>query len=574
MGGLTLAETNSEARPVSFAELALDLLRGDPSRALSLVSIALDGLRIGKDTLTPAEFDPEERAASFLEFAIDVWRGHPSRAPSLINFLVDLLTRFTAITFLINILRTIVSLPKVAIHRLTTVFWSDTHTPAFVDINPESRFISLLDLATECMGRLGQIEERNELGNAIRNIKHAMNLLHEGNPARARALFLMENGLLKRFQGNASGIDLDGADYEARNIQADGHLDLLGSPPELIATSIERSLTLLEAIVEESVAIQYVLALGLSGYVDGPSISKISTAGRYNRLQHHEKAWRTITWRQHNEYTIDRCSFTYELYGGVYAHGLKSQDSYVKTARPTTRGMKLIEFPSLLRNQFMGRTWTIPDLGVDTQDFGMDPNQNLLILMEHAPSRTRDNNNPTVSVHLLNLRDEYATPHSLARTPLLEFQPRVYSSTYRHGVQVVGDVLAVLFCPETFKRPANATGVVDELVIWNWKTGDCITSIKFEGTRAKSFSLLANDTILVPVSLGGRCPVLNVYRFEGIPGSTEARLMVQYSLPPMADSVDHCEVICRLDPSPWSSQSGDPLYKEGQTKDDSGKEEG
>ncbi|KAG9022712.1 hypothetical protein FRB95_014288 [Tulasnella sp. JGI-2019a] len=331
---------------------------------------------------------------------------------------------------------------------------------------------------------------------------------------------------------------------------------------------------LLEAIVEESVAIQYILALGLSGYVDGPSTSKISTVGRYNRLQHHEKAWRTITWRQHNEYTIDRCSSTYELYGGVYAHGLKSQDSYVKSARPITRGMKLIEFPSLLRNQFTGRTWTILDLGVDTQDFGMDPDQDLLVLMERVPPRTRDNDNPAVSVHLLNLRDEDATPHSLARTPLLEYQSQVYGSTYSHWIQVVGDLLAVLFCPEAFKRPTNAAMAVDELVIWNWKTGDCITSIKLEGTGVESFSFLANDTILVPISLSGRCPVINIYRFEGVLGSTEARLMAQYSLPPMANSVDHCQVMCRLDPSPWESQPEDPDYKEGQAEGDGGKDEG
>ncbi|KAG9022004.1 hypothetical protein FRB95_001004 [Tulasnella sp. JGI-2019a] len=42
----------------------------------------------------------------------------------------------------------------------------------------------------------------------------------------------------------------------------------------------------------------------------------------------------------------------------------------------------------------------------------------------------------------------------------------------------------------------------------------------------------------------------------------------------MANSVDHCEVICRLDPSPWSSQSGDPLYEKRQTEDDSGEDEG
>ncbi|KAG8983243.1 hypothetical protein FRB94_007658 [Tulasnella sp. JGI-2019a] len=268
MGGLTLAETNSEARAVSFAKLALELLRGHPSGALSLAYMALDGLRASKDTLTLDKSDPEARTASFLEFAIDVWRGHPSRAPSLINFAADLLTRFTVISFLINILRVIVSLLKDTIRRSTLFFRPDTHTHAFIGIDPESRFMSPLDFASDCMGRLGQTEERNELNNAIGYIKHAMNLLHERHPARARALFLMKNGLLKGSQGSANGIELDGAHHELLDLRPDGHLELLGSLLDLTATSNQRSPTLLEAIVEESIAIQYVLALGLSGYAD------------------------------------------------------------------------------------------------------------------------------------------------------------------------------------------------------------------------------------------------------------------------------------------------------------------
>ncbi|KAG9015097.1 hypothetical protein FRB94_004216 [Tulasnella sp. JGI-2019a] len=336
-----------------------------------------------------------------------------------------------------------------------------------------------------------------------------------------------------------------------------------------------RACKLLRAIVKESIAIQYVLALDLSGYVDGPSTSKISTVDRYNRLQHHDEAWRTVTWRQHNEYTIDHRASTYELYGGVYAQGLEGPGTNEFNPRPITRGMELIEFPSLLRNQPVGHTWTIPDLGVDTKDFGMDPDKNLLVLLERVPLRTPENDNPAMSVHLLNLRDEDATPHALARTPILEYQPRIYHPTFSYWVQVVGDLLAVLFCPGRmmFEQPEDMAQAVDELVIWNWKTGDRITSISFEETRAESFSFLANDIILVPISLGESCPVLNLYRLEGVPGSIEPKLIVQYSLPPMADSVHSCEAMCRLDPSPWAPRSRDAFYKERRTKGDGEKDE-
>ncbi|KAG8877386.1 hypothetical protein FRB97_003459 [Tulasnella sp. 331] len=309
-----------------------------------------------------------------------------------------------------------------------------------------------------------------------------------------------------------------------------------------LACLLEPALTL--ETLTGSVAIQYILALDLAGYIDGPTSSKISTIDRYHRLQHHEQAWRDVAWRQHNEYTIDHRSSTYELYGGVYAQGLESRDAD-SGAHPITRGMELIEFPSLLRNQPEGHTWTIPDLGVDTKDFGMDPDKNLLVLMEHVPARQVETNlqpadNPPLSVHLLNLRDENATPHSLAQHPILSYQPRIYKSMYSYWVQVVGDMLAVLFRPgpDILGQIAVPLPAADELILWNWKTGDRIASIRFEGTAARSFNFIANDTILVPITLSGTRPVLCLYRLEGTPGSIEPVMIAQYSLPTVTEDVN------------------------------------
>ena len=137
-------------------------------------------------------------------------------------------------------------------------------------------------------------------------------------------------------------------------------------------------------IIQGSVVLQYRIHLHLASYIDGPPSNQLSTGERLERLKNHEEAWRNVTWSKKDTYVVERQSPTYELYGGVYAQGLTAPwggDSLV------TRGMKLIEFPSPLRDSDVGNMWVIEDFGFDVKDFGMDPTQGLLVLMESvAPS--------------------------------------------------------------------------------------------------------------------------------------------------------------------------------------------
>ena len=109
----------------------------------------------------------------------------------------------------------------------------------------------------------------------------------------------------------------------------------------------------------------------------------------------------------------------------------------------------------------------------------MDPDHNLLVAMEDTPRRycgliflsshhtpnpvlrqTRTDN-PPLRVHLLTLREEEAKPHPLTVVPTLQYQPQAWSVHYMFWVQVVGDVLAVLFMPQLLE-PLCA----NELVVW------------------------------------------------------------------------------------------------------------
>ncbi|KAG9002337.1 hypothetical protein FRB94_003995 [Tulasnella sp. JGI-2019a] len=149
---------------------------------------------------TLVETDPEGRAVPLSEFALDLWRGHPSRAPSLIDLIVGLWKHFTASVSLMNALDSNISLSSDIIHRSTTVLRSNTATPAVADSDPEPRARSFLNLATE---------DRSELDNAIRNIEQAMDFVNEGYPVRVLALRVMGGCLMTGFPDRVGRRELD-----------------------------------------------------------------------------------------------------------------------------------------------------------------------------------------------------------------------------------------------------------------------------------------------------------------------------------------------------------------------------
>lgn len=70
-------------------------------------------------------------------------------------------------------------------------------------------------------------------------------------------------------------------------------------------------------------------------------------------------------------------------------------------------------------------------------------------------------------MHLLTLRDPDAKPHPLAENPILYYQPPIWHRKYHYWVQVVGDLLAVMFMPEIREQDQEvASQLLDEVVIW------------------------------------------------------------------------------------------------------------
>ncbi|KAG8962103.1 hypothetical protein FRC03_004586 [Tulasnella sp. 419] len=310
-----------------------------------------------------------------------------------------------------------------------------------------------------------------------------------------------------------------------------------------------------KGIIDSSSVLKYHIALYLASYVDGPVNNRLSTAERLRKLENHQASWRELRWQQKDSYTIQSRASTYELYGGVYAQGLTAQSG---GNLHITRGMELIEFPSLLRNEDQARTWKIKDMGVDVKDFGMDPEKNLLVLMESPGRRSFADRNPPAKIHLRTMRTTEPIPHPLAKQPILSHRLQEYCPTHYFWVQIVGDRLAVLFLPMDQEHGAMA-----EMAIWDWQTGQLEGKLVFgSSVRVSSFSFISYDTFMVPTAIEGRpLGTIRLYRVTRSQDVVTPKLLAQYLLPEPSNRVLQSSLTCRADPAPWAPASRNPLYK-------------
>jgi hypothetical protein len=129
--------------------------------------------------------------------------------------------------------------------------------------------------------------------------------------------------------------------------------------------------------VTKSALLQYKIELVGNGMIDGPAgINGMESASsRLEALRAYAHAWDTLQPRKKT--TIKGgCTNTnlYELWGGVWARTVKA------SGRPLTA----VRLPSIVRGVEMEK-WTVqlPDLG-KVEDFGMDPHQDLLVLINSS----------------------------------------------------------------------------------------------------------------------------------------------------------------------------------------------
>jgi hypothetical protein len=101
---------------------------------------------------------------------------------------------------------------------------------------------------------------------------------------------------------------------------------------------------------------------------DGPP-GGLLPAQRLEKLREYQTAWRDLRISSKETVSMLRGQ-VWELYGGVFAQGL-----------PTHRGIRFWQLPGEIRG-VEKKEWEHEDLGLNIRDFGMDPAQDLLVLLE------------------------------------------------------------------------------------------------------------------------------------------------------------------------------------------------
>jgi hypothetical protein len=222
---------------------------------------------------------------------------------------------------------------------------------------------------------------------------------------------------------------------------------------------------LLKSAIDETVSLQYRIALHSSGMVDGPP-GPLSTSERLSLLRSYETSWKNLDWNAHTSLPLPDGSL-WELYGNVWAHS-KGIDSLV-----------FVQIPSRLRGIPLSQ-WTL-NLDFPLRDFGMDPSQDLLVTIERATKCVwltsvwgRDLwllvSSALFHCRIRLLALSTGEVHRLARdTATIEHLPAV---SWSHSIRISGDYVGVLFIS------SGGDGDDDdddddgnELVVWNWKTG-------------------------------------------------------------------------------------------------------
>ena len=101
---------------------------------------------------------------------------------------------------------------------------------------------------------------------------------------------------------------------------------------------------------------------------DGPP-STLTIADRLSILQARQYAWSKFAWT--GKENIPMCQgHTWELYGNILAQSEGERTLHFKRIPSVIRGIE-------------GTEWTIPDVGCEFTDIGMEPSQDLLVVTEH-----------------------------------------------------------------------------------------------------------------------------------------------------------------------------------------------
>uniref|UniRef100_A0A0W0FGW4 F-box domain-containing protein n=1 Tax=Moniliophthora roreri TaxID=221103 RepID=A0A0W0FGW4_MONRR len=226
----------------------------------------------------------------------------------------------------------------------------------------------------------------------------------------------------------------------------------------------------IRSLVDDSSNLQHKIELSITQKEDG-IYSPLTVAEKLRALRNHQRAWDRLEWKQ------DKCvpmagGSLWELFGNVLAQQDDSGSILFRQLPSRYRGIEEKE-------------WRIqPDIP-RVRDFGMDPSQDLLVLIE-APRWWGNNADRCHRFYLRTMSK--CTKHPLARDGFIVHKQMV-PDRLSYSIQVSGDNVGVLF--NSLESGEN------ELVIWDWKTG--FRKLYLTGDEMRSFCFLSERHVVLTI---------------------------------------------------------------------------
>ena len=168
-----------------------------------------------------------------------------------------------------------------------------------------------------------------------------------------------------------------------------------------------------------------------------------------SRWDHPEKVIPTVVGPLPNEHDA-----TNKFVGGVYVQSMRNPFSLI-------RQLHFYQLPSPNKGTEY-KYWTITDVGLDARDFGIDPEQDLLVLLEGEPGYQHGG---TYMVHLRTMSTNEAHPKiSDGYSTIVHQHPMELPRAANVYFEMSGQLLAILF-------RSGRRHVQSYVVIWDWTTG-------------------------------------------------------------------------------------------------------
>ncbi|KAG2049910.1 hypothetical protein BDR06DRAFT_918460 [Suillus hirtellus] len=228
------------------------------------------------------------------------------------------------------------------------------------------------------------------------------------------------------------------------------------------------------SMVDKSPPAQYLIELAISGLEDNKRSSQLTTASRLALLKERNTHWNTLQWVESRDLPLLQDDDEWQFCGGVLA-----QSNLLGT-------MRLYQLPSQYRN-IPARSWRIPILS-NTEDFTMDPAQDLLVLVEKPiliPAHNNTKSYMWIRIHPRSLTTGHAHPSAVK---VIDYRLYMQSAKLEMelSIQTCTKFLAILFIVED-----NTS----ELTLWNWQTGESI--LRSSSLEIATFAFLTPQLLLV-----------------------------------------------------------------------------